>query len=98
MITTERTEQQVAQLVESLVHVIEQELSNRGVLLIDRARELLAAAKRAQSIAAQIEAVTPLDFFPSTWREQRKTLSSLEVRLSRIIRGTAIQPPCNHQP
>lgn len=92
-----RTEQQVAHLMESLAHVIEQELSGRGVLLLDRARELLSAAKRAQSIAAQIEAVTPLDFFPSTWREQRNALSSLEVRLGRIIRGIRIEPPCNHR-
>lgn len=81
--------------IDGLIRVVNADLGGRGILLVSRADLLLSAVKHARQEMRLCEQVTPPDYFTPRWKQQSDELAKLEVRLSRIIRGTRI--PDDHE-
>lgn len=76
--------------VGNLLRVVEADLDRRGVLMLDRAQQLLTSVKRAKLTMSLSEQMTPASFLNAKWRQQAEALQRAEIRLSRIIRGVRI--------
>jgi hypothetical protein len=91
------TEVETAQRhIGSLIRVVDHELNRRGVLMIDRAQQLLSACRRAQIGMGLCERVTPASFFNPKWKQQARALQQAETRLVRIIRCVEV-PADDHE-
>jgi hypothetical protein len=82
--------------IDQLIHTVERDLNQRGVLLLTRAHSLLTAVKSARLNMALCERTTPRSFFNPKWDKQAQALQQAEERLVRIIRGVVI-PADDHE-
>lgn len=92
MTTIETTQHHVGQLI----RIVEGDLDRRGVLMLDRAQNLLSDVKKAKLVMSLCEQTTPADFFNAQWKRQAKSLGQIQTRLSRIIKGVRI-PVDDHE-